>query len=213
MSNELPHWRRRLCGEKQREDAFMAGISFSSFAGQNWLITPAALAVNEAKPSSVAEQSWLIQFSGVGILDLKGNNENDWRRETLTIFPDVAAPLQFAINRHAIPVPTSSFGHVSPAIVVEQIVPYAAISSAFEKVGRPVGIPNGLPSVADFGFAVDEWRPNPFFSATDVNNRPVSNIFTGIDVDVAIRNTEAIIHRASYQITIIGKIAFLVTIV
>ena len=41
----------------------------------------------------------------------------------------------------------------------------------------------------------------------------MSNIFTGIDVDVAIRNTAAIIHRVSYQITITGKIAFLVTIV
>jgi hypothetical protein len=45
----------------------------------------------------VAAQSWLIQFSGVGILDLPGNNPNDWRREMLTIFPDVSSPLQFAI--------------------------------------------------------------------------------------------------------------------
>ena len=188
----------------------MAGVSFSSFAGQNWLITPAALAVNEARPSSIADQSWLIQFSGVGILDLRGNIFDDWRREILTIFPDISAPLEFAISRHAIPVPTSSFGHVSPAIVVDQIVPYAAISSAFEQDPRPIG-----PSVprTDFGFAVDDWRPNPFFSATDVHYRPVSNIFTGIDVDVAIRSTASIIHRVSYQITIIGKIAFLVTIV
>jgi hypothetical protein len=69
----------------------MPGVTFSSFAGQNWLITPAALAVNEAKPSSIAQQSWLIQFSGVGILDLPGNNFDDWRREILTIFPDVGS--------------------------------------------------------------------------------------------------------------------------
>lgn len=179
----------------------MAAVGFSSFAGQNWLITPAALAVNEAKPTSIAGQSWLIQFSGVGILNLTGNNSNDWRREILTFFPDVSAPLQFAISRHAIPVPTSPNGRVSPSIIVEQIVPYVAISSALEKSSGG----------ADFGFAVDDWRPSPFFSAPDANGHPVSNIFTGIDVDIAVRNTNATIHRVSYQITIIGKIAFLVT--
>src|SRR6516164_9546006 len=124
----------------------------------------------------------------------------------LTIFPDVSSPLQFAINRYAIPVPTSSTGQVFPAIVVEQIVPYAAISSALERHHLP---PHQ--AVVDFGFAVDDCRPNPFLSATDANNQPVNNIFMGIIVDIAIRSTTAIIHRVSYQITIIGKIAFLVT--
>jgi len=111
----------------------MAGVTFSTFAGQNWLITPVALAVNEPRPPSIVEQRWHIEFSGVGILDLKGNNPNDWRRETLVFFPDVDAPLKFAIARYSIPVPTTSFGTVSPSIVVDQIVPYVAVSSAFEK--------------------------------------------------------------------------------
>ena len=175
-------------------------VSFSSFAGQNWLITPAALAVNQSKPANITDQTWFIQFSGVGIVDLKGNKTNDWRREVLVIFPDVGGPLKFAINRFAIPVPTSPNGNVSPSIVVDQIVPYAAVSSAFEK-GASV----------DLGFAVDAWRPNPFFSAPDVNGQHVGNIFTGIDVDLAVRNTAATMHRVSYQISIIGKIAFLVT--
>jgi hypothetical protein len=178
----------------------MAGIGFSSFAGQNWLITPTALAVNQSKPANIADQMWFIQFSGVGILDLKGNNANDWRREVLVIFPDVGAPLKFAISRYGIQVPTSTDGNVTPSIVVDQIVPYAAVSSAFEK---STGV--------DFGFAVDAWRPNPFFSGTDVHGQNVGNVFTGIDVDVAIRNSNAIMHRVSYQITIIGKIAFFVT--
>jgi hypothetical protein len=178
----------------------MAGVAFSTFAGQNWLITPVALAVNEPRPPSIIEQRWLIEFSGVGILNLQGNNSNDWRRETLVFFPDVDTPLKFAISRHSIPVPTSSFGTVSPSIVVDQIVPYVAVSSAFEKASGG----------ADFGFAIDAWRPNPFFSASDVNNVPVTNIFTGIDADIAVRNTNATIHRVSYHISIIGKIVFLV---
>ena len=57
------------------------------FAGQNWLITPAALAVNEAQPSSISDQKWLLVLTGVGLVDLQGNNVNDWRRENLSIFP------------------------------------------------------------------------------------------------------------------------------
>ena len=181
----------------------MAAVGFSSFAGQNWLIAPVALARNETPPLSIVDQRWFIEFSGVGILDLKGDNANDWRRETLVFFPDVGAPLKFAIDHYGIPVPTttSTFGTVSPSIVVEQIVPYVAVSSAFDRSS----------GVADFGFAIDAWRPNPYFSATDVNDVPVSNIFTGIDADVAVRNTNATMHRVSYHITIIGRIAFLLT--
>ena len=101
--------------------------------------------------------------------------------EVLIIFPDVGAPLKFAINRYGIQVPTSTDGNVTPSIVVDQIAPYAAVSSAFEK---STGV--------DFGFAVDAWRPNPFFSGSDVHGQHVGNVFTGIDVDVAIRNSNAI---------------------
>jgi hypothetical protein len=57
------------------------------FAGQNWLITPSALAVNEAQPSSIGDQKWLLVLTGVGLVDLQGNNVNDWRRESLSIHP------------------------------------------------------------------------------------------------------------------------------
>ena len=45
----------------------MAAVSFSTFAGQNWLITPVALAVNEPRPPSIVDQKWHIEFSGVGV--------------------------------------------------------------------------------------------------------------------------------------------------
>jgi hypothetical protein len=64
------------------------------------------------------------------------------------------------------------------------IASYAAISSAFEKSSGG----------ADFGFAVDSWRPNAFWSGTDAYGHPVSNIFQGINFNAAI----------------IGKIAFIV---
>jgi hypothetical protein len=60
------------------------------------------------------------------------------------------------------------------------------------------------------GFAVDTWRPNHFGSGTDVlSNQHVNNIFSGINVDVAVRDTDAIIHRLGYNITLLGKIVFI----
>jgi hypothetical protein len=64
-------------------------VSFSRVATEDALIWPAALAVNEPRPTSIADQTWLIKYSGVGILDLNGNNSNDWRREILFFYPNV----------------------------------------------------------------------------------------------------------------------------
>lgn len=170
-------------------------MEFNSFAGQNWLITPAALAVNEARPSTISDQTWLIVFTGVGILDLKGNNANDWRRENLIIFPNITAPLQHAISKYSIPSPTGV--NTTAHIELEQWAPFAAVSSTFEK------------DTNDVGFAVDVWRPNPFFSAVDASGTQRNRIFTGILVELAVRNNRAVMHRVSYHFTLMGKIVFL----
>ena len=65
-------------------------IPINTFAGQNWLITPAALAVDEARPQNISGQKWLLVLSGVAITDFKGNSPAHWLAETLIIKPDVA---------------------------------------------------------------------------------------------------------------------------
>lgn len=174
-------------------------LFFPSFAGQNWLITPSALAVNEAKPSSIKDQKWLLVLTGVGNLNLQGNNPNDWRRENLIIFPDINAPLQFAVNRFSIPKPTGTID----AFDVDQMTPFAAISSSFDKESGSV----------DAGYAVDVWRPNHFIDTTDSAGKPAHKVFTGISVDLAVRNNKAVIHRVSYHITLLGRIVFLPNII
>ena len=168
------------------------------FAGQNWLITPSALAVNEAQPSSISDQKWLLVLTGVGLVDLQGNNVNDWRRESLSIFPpSIDVALEHAVNRYAIPRPAGL--STRPAINLEQWSPFAAISSIFvEDTGS-----------VDAGYAVDVWRPN-LFSTVAAGGQSVSNIFSGIDVDIAVRNNRAVLHRVSYHFTLLGKIVFLV---
>ena len=39
--------------------------------------------------------------------------------------------------------------------------------------------------------------------------RPVGQMFRGVDIDVAVRNTHATLHRINYHMTLVGKIIFL----
>jgi hypothetical protein len=181
----------------------------TNFAGQNWLITPAALAVGEAPPANIHDQKWLLVLSGVVIADLEGNSSAQWLHETLSFTPDMAGPddptatsgpLNFAISHFSIPKPPGSPGaQFLIRFSLEEWAPFASLSSIF----------NQNQSI-NSGFAVDTWRPNHFGSGTDVlSNRPVNNIFSGINVDVAVRDTDAWIFRVGYNITLLGKIAFI----
>ena len=80
-------------------------IEPSSFAGQNWVITPAATAVGAVAPSRIQDQTWLLVLTGVAIVDLKGVTGSEWRRETVRLRPDLSGPLQHAIARYGIPTP------------------------------------------------------------------------------------------------------------
>ena len=175
-------------------------IIVESFACQNWLITPAARAVNEQVPSSISDQTWLFVLTGVGVVDLEGNNVNDWRRETLTLPLDRITDevMAFALTHYPIPTPDKP-GEFFTGIQLEQWSPFSAISSVLDTDTGGVNA----------GFAVDAWRPTPFLPTSDVNGNPVDQIFRGIDVDVAVRNNHATLHRVSYHITLLGKIIFL----
>jgi hypothetical protein len=166
-------------------------VSVSSFANQNWVITPVAVGVGQTPPT-LANQDWLLVLSGVAIINLPGNNPNDWRRETLTIIPDIESPINFAITRYGLPAPGTDLVGLN----LEQWAPFAAVSSGFEKESGGV----------DAGYAVDAWRNSPFLSVYDVNGDHVTQLFQGIDVDLAVRNNNATLYRVSFNITLLAKI-------
>lgn len=57
------------------------------------------------------------------------------------------------------------------------------------------------------GFVVDVWRPHPFGVGIDaLSQQPVSNVFNGVSVDVAARNSDAVIYRITYNTTLLGRI-------
>src|SRR5215470_17103958 len=62
---------------------FNAMKVLTDFAGQNWLITPAARAVGEPRPASIHDQKWLLVLSGVVLANLKGYYSGEWHHETV----------------------------------------------------------------------------------------------------------------------------------
>jgi hypothetical protein len=171
-----------------------------SFAGQNWLITPAALAKNEPPPADIHAQKWLLTLSGVGMVNFKGNSEANWLEETLLLRPTIIDPMHSAIASHGIPTPPGSEGkQYTLAFQVEQWSPYASLSSIFNQ-----GVSNNS------GFAVEVWRPDHFDNGIDAfSHQPVGNLYTGLQVDIGVRDTDAWLLRVGYNILLLGRIVFL----
>jgi hypothetical protein len=180
----------------------------TEFAGQNWLITPAATAVGEPRPLSIHDQKWMLVLSGVVIANERGDNSGNWNHETVFFMPDMAGsdapgatsgPLNWAIGRWSIPRPPGAQGaQYLIRFSVEEWSPFAALGAVFNQ-GQSI----------NSGFAVNTWRPNNFGVGTDVlTNRPVGNLFAGIKVDLAVRDHDAWLQRLSYHITLIGRIVF-----
>jgi hypothetical protein len=178
----------------------------TTFAGQNWLITPAALAVGQPPPASIQDQLWLLILSGVVVADFQGNSGTQWRPDTVSFSPDLAGPdnqgpsgpLPWAINHWGIPQPAPPADSYSIGFSVVEWAPFASLSSLFDQ-----------DQAVNAGFAVDGWRPTPFLSGTDiVSQQPVANLFSGINVDVAVRDSDAWIFRIGYHISLLGKIVF-----
>ena len=174
-------------------------ISPTGFAAQNWVITPVATAAGQAQPASIQDQRWQLLLSGVVLIDMKGVTTSQWRRETVHIMPDLNGPILQAAARYGIPLPpgTSGSNYLSN-FQVEQHAPFSTVSSIFNQDHS-----------VNSGFAVDVFRPHPFFTATDIfTNSARDKLFSGIEVDAAVRDSDAYLYRLGYRITLVGKIVF-----
>ncbi len=169
-------------------------ITPSSFAGQNWLVVPVETAVSQTPPRSVRDQRFMIVLSGVANIDLQGNS-SQWLRETVLLQPNLFPALDHLVQQYAVPLPT--VGH-RLWFQVEQWVPHATPSSTFNKSHS-----------VNSGFAVDLWRPNRFATDTDAETgAALDKLFNGIQVDVAVSDSDAFFYRLSYHITLVGRIRF-----
>jgi hypothetical protein len=182
--------------------------TLTDFAGQNWVITPVPTAVGEKPPSKILEQKWLVVLSGVVIADLKGDSTSSWNRQVVTFAPDMAGPddpsatsgpLNWAISRYSIPRPPGAIGaQYLVRFSVESWSPFVSLSAIFNKNESN-----------NSGFAVDAWRPHHFGSGKDVvTGQDVSQLWNGVNADLAVRDNDAWVYRLSYNITLVGKIVF-----
>ena len=171
----------------------------SNYAVQNWLITPSALAVNE-NIAGIRDQRFLLIVSGVAIVDVRGSSGAQWAHETVSLRPSLYNPLSYAVIRWQIPTPQGSYGL---EFETEQWALNATLSSVYNK-----------DQSVNSGFAVDAWRVNPFGTGNDaVTNQAFNRLFAGIQVDLAVRDTDAWIHRVGYSITLLGRIIYVPIIV
>jgi len=177
-------------------------MNLTNFAGQNWVITPAALAVGEQPPASIHDQKWLLVLTGVVAANLEGNSASQWLNTNLSFLPDMAGPnnsgpLNWAIGQYAIPKPADP--NYTIAFALDGWAPYVSLSAIFDQ-----------DQSINAGYAVNVWRPNHFAIGIDaLNNAPVGNIFTGVNADVGVRDTDAWILSLNYNITLRGRIVFL----
>lgn len=177
-------------------------MNLTNFAGQNWLITPAALAVGEQPPASIHDQKWLLVLTGVVQANFEGNSASQWLNTNMSFLPDMAGatgsgPLNWAIGQYGIPKPADP--DYTIAFALDEWAPYVSLSAIFDQ-----------DQSINAGYAVNVWRPNHFATGINaLNNAPVGNIFTGVNADVGVRDTDAWILSLSYNITLRGRIVFL----
>jgi hypothetical protein len=175
----------------------------NDFAVQSWVITPTAPTVGFPTPANIHDQQWLVVLSGVVMANLSGAQLH----ETLRFMPEmsgngsnggVMGPLAWAINRFNIPQPFGPQAHYMSTFALEEWTLFASVSSFFTQ-GQPVNP----------GFAVDTWRPSTFGTGIDLQSQQhFTQLFNGMDVDVAVQDAHATIYRIAYQITLVGKIIF-----
>jgi hypothetical protein len=178
-----------------------ASMNLTNFVGQNWLITPVALAVGEQPPASIHDQKWLLVLTGVVAANLQGNSTSHWLNANLSFLPDMAGPsnsgpLNWAIGQYAIPKPAGQ--NYGIGFALDEWAPFVSLSAIYDQAQS-----------IDAGYAVNVWRPNHFATGIDAfSNAQIGNIFTGVNVDVGVRDTDAWILSLGYNITLRGRIVF-----
>jgi len=170
-----------------------------AFGGQNWLITPAALAFNEAPPRDIYDQKWLLVLSGSLYPFFLGTDDEDPGIQSGQFNPDVASPCNWAINQYGIARPPGVEGtDYFVNFQVELWAPFVSLGGVTIEEG------------SDWAeLDIQNWQPAPFLSETNVlNGNLVGNIFNGVIVNCVVADGDVFISVINYNITLVGKIVF-----
>ncbi len=154
----------------------MAIFTTNQFAVINYVIVPTG-----QTPPRPEDQRWFLIHSGVALFTFQGQSRDVWRRDSLRLEIDLSGPF-VATGRSASPGRELKFE-------VEQTASFATMNSIFDRN-----------EALDAGFAVDAFRP--IFTTRD--NFP--QIFDSLEVDLAVRDTDAFIFRIGYHLTLVGRV-------
>ena len=173
--------------------------------GQNWLIVPATPLL---PPGESGNQQWQLTLTGVYWLTFQGkvitseqpNSTDGWLSSSELISPDILAPLNFALQLYQIPIPTAA-GTLFPVFNVKgSSAPLVTVDGLFNLVDADIV------QYAGAGYFLDPWQVATIDS-TDYQGNPVLR-FQGVAASIGARNRNTII-RLSYNVTVLGQIAFL----
>ena len=150
----------------------------SKFAGRNFMFVPIGA------PSTASRQGafgGLIMLSGVAIIDFAGDNPGDWRRDRVILDLDMDFAQAIRLAPYT-PPPLQQFVGFS----IAQFVPFATVNSRLARL-----LPEHAVHPND-GTAVDAFFSGPGGAM--------------IQMDVAVRNTDSVIHRVGYQLSLYGSL-------
>jgi len=82
-------------------------------------------------------------------------------------------------------------------VQVESVAPFAALSSVFDRHQS-----------IDAGYAVDKFYGSLFSGHDFFTGEPLPDLWAHMTAEVAVRDSDAVIHRLSYHLTLVGRIRF-----
>jgi hypothetical protein len=180
---------------------------------QNWLITPAALAFAERPPASILDQKWLLVLTGTVNANQPGGGPGGWTDATLSFSPGMTGPnkpLTWAILKYGIPVPGPSNYAIGFAVDEDECAPFVSLTE-IQYLVQTLDVDQDVFPQIDAGYGVSGCQVT-FNTGTDAFFKTqVENIFTGVNVNVSVRNADAQIVSLGYNITLRGRIVFTLT--
>jgi hypothetical protein len=164
---------------------------------QNYVFTPAALAVGQTPPKTISDQTWLMVLSGeVALTEVTGNGPN-WFQQTVEFSPNMSVPLEAAIEQYSIPTPPPTNVNSTVCFALQHWTLFITLNSIYDQ-----------DQAINAGFSANTWTANLGNSVDVFTNQPVNNIFESVFVDVAISDVDAAILRLGYHFTLLGNIRF-----
>jgi hypothetical protein len=137
---------------------------------QNYVFTPAALAVGQTPPKTISDQTWLMVLSGeVALTEVTGNGPN-WFQQTVEFSPNMSVPLEAAIEQYSIPTPPPTDINSTPCFALQYWTLFVTLNSIFDQDEAINAV------CARLVRRLRQWHPAPLEPALDGGARDAESL-------------------------------------